>query len=65
MMQFSGDHERRCVGLQFHLETTVQSVAPIGPSCRHELTEGPYVQSGAALRAVTATAGARAGLLMA
>ncbi len=34
----------RTVGLQFHLEATVKSIAALVASCRHELTEGQFIQ---------------------
>lgn len=45
----------RAIGLQFHLETTPQSVAEILSYCRRELVPTRFVQSGAALLGATAT----------
>ena len=56
---------RAVIGLQFHLETTAESVATMVANCRSELDDSPYVQSEAQLREVTATAYSRANLLMA
>lgn len=47
------------VGVQFHLETTPQSLDAIVGACREELVEAPFVQSEAALRAVPPQAYAR------
>jgi GMP synthase-like glutamine amidotransferase len=33
------------IGLQFHLETTPASAQKITENCRHELVEGPCIQS--------------------
>ncbi len=38
------------VGLQYHLETTPQSVDSLVHHCRHELVAAPYVQTEAAIR---------------
>lgn len=35
----------RALGLQFHLETTPESVRALVANCRADLTPGPYVQS--------------------
>jgi len=43
--------KRHVVGLQFHLETTPESLAALLDNCRHELVPGPYVQTEAELRA--------------
>ncbi len=40
---FSYDH--RVLGLQFHIESTPQSVAALVEHCSDELIDGPYVQS--------------------
>lgn len=37
--------EKRVLGLQFHLESTPDSVDEIVRNCRHELIAGPYIQS--------------------
>jgi len=42
---------RHVLGLQFHLETTPQSLDALISHCRDELVTGAYVQSEAALRA--------------
>lgn len=41
---------RNVIGLQFHLETTPQSVGPLIENSRHEMTPGPYVQSEAEIK---------------
>jgi len=33
------------IGLQFHLETTAESVAAMVDNCRHELVNGDYIQN--------------------
>jgi GMP synthase-like glutamine amidotransferase len=43
---------RNVIGLQFHLETTVQSAAALLENCRDELVAGPYIQSEKELRSV-------------
>lgn len=43
---------RKIIGLQFHLETTPASAKAIVENARHELVEGRYVQSEAAMLAV-------------
>jgi GMP synthase-like glutamine amidotransferase len=40
------------IGLQFHLETTIQSASALIDNCRDELVSGPYIQSETALRSV-------------
>lgn len=35
------------LGLQFHLESTVDSIDLLVKHCGHELTDGPYIQNGA------------------
>jgi GMP synthase-like glutamine amidotransferase len=47
-------YDGRVLGLQFHLESTEQSVAGICAGCADELIPGPYVQS--AERILSATA---------
>ena len=42
---------RNVIGLQFHLETTPQSVGPLIENSRPEMTPGPYVQSEAEIKA--------------
>jgi GMP synthase-like glutamine amidotransferase len=42
----------RAIGLQFHLETTPESVDALVSNCRHELVPGKYVQSEQELRSV-------------
>jgi GMP synthase-like glutamine amidotransferase len=44
--------ERTVVGLQFHLEATLESASALLENCRNDLVSGPYVQSEAELRAV-------------
>ena len=43
---------RNVIGLQFHLETTMESAAALLENCRDDIVSGPYVQSAAALRSV-------------
>jgi GMP synthase-like glutamine amidotransferase len=40
----------RVVGLQFHLESTHQSVEALIQNCGHELVEAPYIQSAEQMR---------------
>jgi len=40
----------RVVGLQYHLETTLQSAEALIDHCRDELVAAPYVQPGSAMR---------------
>jgi len=42
---------RNVIGLQFHLETTAESLDAIIVNSRGELVSGPYIQSEAAMRA--------------
>jgi GMP synthase-like glutamine amidotransferase len=35
----------RVLGLQFHLETTLESAMPLLKNCRHELVPGPWIQT--------------------
>jgi GMP synthase-like glutamine amidotransferase len=44
---------QRVIGLQFHVETTPESLDSIINECRHELVEGRYVQTESAMRAVS------------
>lgn len=44
---------RNAFGLQFHLETTPQSLDAIMTNCRNELVNGEFIQSEAALRNTT------------
>jgi len=41
---------RNVIGLQFHLETTRESVAALLGNCREDIAPGPYIQSEEALR---------------
>jgi GMP synthase-like glutamine amidotransferase len=43
---------RNVIGLQFHLETTLQSVSALLENCRDEIVDGPYIQSDKELRSV-------------
>ncbi|HSR88293.1 MAG TPA: type 1 glutamine amidotransferase [Pontiella sp.] len=43
-------HRDRVLGLQFHLESTQQSVEALIENCADELTDGPYIQSAAQIR---------------
>lgn len=45
----------KVIGLQFHLETTQESLDAIIANCRDELVPAPYIQSEAAMRAAAAT----------
>jgi GMP synthase-like glutamine amidotransferase len=47
---------RNVIGLQFHLETTIESAAALMDNCRDELVAGSYVQSETALRSVPLSA---------
>ncbi len=40
------------IGIQFHLETTPESADSLISNCRHELVEGTFIQTEAAMRAV-------------
>ncbi len=44
-------YRQRVVGLQFHLESTAQSVGLLIENCRNELVDAPFIQSGAAMLA--------------
>ena len=44
---------RRVVGLQFHLETTPESLRALIEHCSDEIVDGPFIQSASAMRAVT------------
>jgi GMP synthase-like glutamine amidotransferase len=41
---------RNAIGLQFHLETTLESASALIENCRDELVPGPYIQSEPELR---------------
>lgn len=43
--------ENRIFGLQFHLESTQESIEALLANCAADLAEGPYVQSAATIRA--------------
>lgn len=43
-------YEDRIVGLQFHLESTEESVEALLRHCGEEMTEGPYIQAEADIR---------------
>jgi len=43
---------RNVIGLQFHLETTPESVSALLENCREDIVPGPYVQREDELRAV-------------
>ena len=47
---------RRVIGLQFHLETTDESLQALIANCGDELTAGPYIQSEKELRQVAPAA---------
>jgi GMP synthase-like glutamine amidotransferase len=38
-------YKDRVLALQFHLETTRESAAPLIENCRHELVSGPWIQT--------------------
>jgi GMP synthase (glutamine-hydrolysing) len=40
----------RVIGLQFHVESTHESIAALIQNCGHELVDAPYIQSGEQLR---------------
>jgi GMP synthase-like glutamine amidotransferase len=42
----------RVIGLQFHLETTPNSLQALVDNCSAELVEGPFIQSASAMQAV-------------
>ena len=44
---------RRMVGLQFHLETTPESLHALIENCSDEIVDGPFIQSATTMRAVT------------
>jgi GMP synthase-like glutamine amidotransferase len=43
---------RNVIGLQFHLETTVQSASALLENCGNEMVAGPYIQSEKEIRSV-------------
>jgi GMP synthase-like glutamine amidotransferase len=43
---------RNVIGLQFHLETTVQSASALLENCRDDIVAGPFIQSEKELRSV-------------
>jgi GMP synthase-like glutamine amidotransferase len=55
----------RAIGLQFHLETTPESVESLIANCRNELVGGRFIQSEDELRKAPAAAYARLNGLMA
>ena len=44
-------YDNRILGLQFHLESTSETVREIVPHCGHELVRGKYIQSAAEISA--------------
>jgi GMP synthase-like glutamine amidotransferase len=44
-------HGGRVLGLQFHLETTAESLAALAANCAGEIVPGPYVQDAATMLA--------------
>jgi GMP synthase-like glutamine amidotransferase len=42
-------YEGRVIGLQFHLESTLESIARLCAHCSEELAAGPYIQSADAM----------------
>lgn len=55
----------KVIGLQFHLETTPQSLEEIVHNCQQELVSAPYIQSVEALRGVSQSQFAQINQLMA
>ncbi|TAN41005.1 MAG: type 1 glutamine amidotransferase [Nitrospirae bacterium] len=55
---------RYVIGLQFHLETTLESATSILVNCADELSPGPYIQTEATLRAAPPAAYAEINALM-
>jgi GMP synthase (glutamine-hydrolysing) len=47
-------YNRRIVGLQFHLETTPESMDALIQNCGHELTDAPYIQTAEQMHAGSA-----------
>ncbi|OFV93928.1 MAG: amidotransferase [Acidobacteria bacterium RIFCSPLOWO2_12_FULL_65_11] len=47
--------KRHVIGLQFHLETTPESMRALVENCRQELVPGAYVQTAQELRAIPVT----------
>jgi GMP synthase-like glutamine amidotransferase len=43
---------RDVIGLQFHLETTLESAVALLDNCRDDIVAGPYIQSELALRSI-------------
>jgi GMP synthase-like glutamine amidotransferase/nitroimidazol reductase NimA-like FMN-containing flavoprotein (pyridoxamine 5'-phosphate oxidase superfamily) len=43
-------HQDRVVGLQFHLESTPESIGRLIDNCRDELAPGPYIQAETGMR---------------
>ncbi len=39
------ENNNRVLGLQFHLETTLESAIPLIQNCRNELVVGPSIQT--------------------
>jgi GMP synthase (glutamine-hydrolysing) len=48
-------YDNRILGLQFHLESTPETVREIVTHCGHELVEGTYIQSAAEITAADST----------
>ncbi len=44
------------IGIQFHLETTPESADSLISNCHHELVDGDFIQTEAAIRAMPQTA---------
>ena len=43
-------YDDRVVGLQFHLESTDESIAALVQHCGHELTGGPFIQDASSIK---------------
>ena len=52
-------YQERVLGLQFHLETTRESLAALVANCADEIVPGPYVQNAATMLAASPTDYAR------
>ena len=52
-------YQGRVLGLQFHLETTPESLAALVANCADEIVPGPYVQDAASMLAASPTDFAR------
>ena len=55
---------RKVIGLQFHLETTPESLGKLIDNCRDELVAGPWIQKESELRGVTEKSYVKINILM-